>query len=185
MGWTSPPTWDPHDHFSAAEWNLYVRDNLNATFTAKATAAGKVAVMGGRFTVDAIEVLDDSVDASGSTDSLSFTDLGSPGPSITAVTGEFALVIMTAWVHVPKGHQLETGYTVTGASDLIAIHDRSLIHYPTIDGYWARWSMVDYATPVSGMTAGENTFTMKYRVVGGGATGTWAHRNLIVFPLSC
>jgi hypothetical protein len=74
------------------------------------------------------------------------------------------------------------GFAVSGATTLAASDAQSLVAGILGGGGAPRPDMQGSATYlVTGLTAGSNTFTAKYRV--DGSTGTFANRNIIVIPL--
>jgi hypothetical protein len=116
--------------------------------------------------------------AAGTTNSTAYTGTlaGTPGtnPSVTvSMTGSSAIVIVTA--HGSNGMQGLTyvSFTVSGASSVGASDDRALIMKGEEAG-----SAIHYLT---GLTAGDNTFALQYKV--GANTGTFAGRNIIVIPM--
>ena len=119
-----------------------------------------------------------TVAASESTTSTSFTDLTTPGPALTVTTGTQALVIVTveSWNTTIGNSQLAdfavSGATTRAASDLTAL--RSV-------GSDTNQSVRASAVTLVTLTAGSNTFTVKYRVNAG--TGQFVNRTLIVVPL--
>src|SRR3546814_19340432 len=75
MAWTAPMTAVANTVFTAAQFNQHVRDNLNETAPAKATAAGGYFVATG---VNAIaqRIADGNTDTNtGTTTSTTYTDL--------------------------------------------------------------------------------------------------------------
>lgn len=166
--------------YTAAQFNTFVRDNLNETAPAKATT------LGGYFVTSSLNEISERVGnrttdtGSGTTTSTSYTDLtaASVGPVVTVTTGQLALVI---W-----GCQLTNGtadassrvsVAVTGASTIAADDDRGLAYDPATAGGVLQCS---HAVFYDTLTPGSNTFTMKYRV--GAGTGTFLRRRLIVLP---
>lgn len=146
--------------YTAAQHNLYSRDNLNETAPAKATTVGSLFTGNGVNSIVERIPSGASVTASVATTSSSYTDLtGSPGPAITMVTGTSALI----WIAAAIQHSVadKPGYAscaVSGAST-IAASDAWAITAPSrlIDN---RLSSIHRFT---GLTPGSNTFTMKYR----------------------
>ena len=103
-----------------------------------------------------------------STTSTSFTDLTTPGPAVTVTTGTKALVIVTAYINSTVDQYM--GFAVSGATTVAAATGYSLTlmsnvaDYPRlqVSGIWM----------VTGLTAGANTFTAKYKVSSGTAEFT-------------
>ena len=117
--------------------------------------------------------------AAGTTTSTTYTGTlaGTPGtnPSVTvSMTGSSAIVIVTAHGSSSGNNGLTfVSFTVSGASSVGVSDDRALIMKGEEAG-----SAIHYVT---GLTAGDNTFAMEYRV--GSGTGTFAGRNIIVIPM--
>ena len=112
-----------------------------------------------------------------STSSTSYTDLATVGPAVTLVTGTKALVTITATMDqsVVGGNQIFAGFAVSGATTVAANEDQSLDHragdqFLTLSGTYL----------VSGLTAGTNTFTMKYKSNDVTKTGRFQRRNIVV-----
>lgn len=121
-----------------------------------------------------ITVSSNTVATSQITSSGSYTDLATTGPAVTITTGTAALVIVSAYLQCTAGDAVMS-FAVSGASTVAADDARSIrlgISAGTVDG---RVSGLCY---VSGLTAGSNTFTAKYKRVA--ADGTFANRELTV-----
>lgn len=118
------------------------------------------------------------------TTSTSFTDLATAGPSVTLTTSTTVIVAVTslqsntsANANANQGNDYH-GFAVSGASTVGAA-----------DGYSARGPQIHSTHTygrtgvfyVSGLTAGSNTFTSKYRVQDG--TGTFSERHIAVWAL--
>ena len=165
--------------FTAAQFNQYVRDNLNETAPAKATTAGShfagtgVNAIAERFSDTASQL------GSGTTISTTFTDLDAPalvGPSITATTGPYALVIVRSSAENSGAGSARMAYTVSGATSLAAADNRGMGIFGSA-GVNANASDVSLTTS---LTPGVNVFTAKYRVSSG--TGTFSSRRIMVIP---
>jgi hypothetical protein len=164
--------------FTAAQFNQHVRDNLNETAPAKATAAGRL------FVSTAANAIAERVPTRGlvgtaqSTASTSYVDLTTAGPAVTVTTGSFALVFWTAHSQnsTANGRCLMS-FAISGATTQAADDTWALTQQNPTTGVNIRAGGV-HMFPV---TAGSNTFTAKYRVDAG--TGTWTNRQLFVIPL--
>ena len=114
------------------------------------------------------------------TTSTSYTDLATVGPAVTvtiSATGK-ALVILTADIgNSVSAAGTYMGTAVSGATTLAASDTTSLSESIAVVGPAIHISATYLFT---GLTAGSNTFTAKYRVSTG--TGTWYDRNIIVYP---
>jgi hypothetical protein len=116
-----------------------------------------------------------TVAASESTTSTSYTDLTTAGPAVTITTGTKALVIVGARVQVNSGASSYASYAVSGATTIAAIDDVA-VEAGTITTGMSR------ASRLTTLTAGSNTFTMKYRT-SPTRTGTYEFREIIVIDL--
>lgn len=154
MGWTAPKTWAVGDVLTASDLNTYVRDNEIALQPQAATVA-----------------------TSQTTSSTTYADLSTVGPAVTLVTGTQVLVTVgCGTVNNSVGAVDFMSYAVSGAST-IAANDAVAI---TVNGNGVANVGIQacYQYICSGLTAGTNTFTAKYRVTGG--TGTFTNRAIVV-----
>lgn len=121
-----------------------------------------------------------TVDTPQSTTFTSYTDLTTAGPAVTVTTGARALVIMSAqFENNTAGSYAAMNFQVSGATTRAAVeNERLTARSATVDQAFS----VSRVVVVTGLTAGSNTFTSKYKVIGGGS-GTFAYRHLIVIPL--
>jgi hypothetical protein len=173
--WSIPMTAVAGSTFTAAQFNQYVRDNLNETAPAKASAANQWIVSAGSNAIVARTISSALIAASESTTSNTFTDLTTPGPAVTATTGNTALVTISSSVaNSSTGFGL-IAVAVSGATTLAASDTNSIGLYP---GSGARVAGILFLT---GLTAGSNTFTLKYRQATG--TTTFLDRRIGVLPL--
>ncbi len=121
----------------------------------------------------------------GTTTSTSFTATlsGSPGtnPSVTLVTGTTALVMVKSTVANDTSlNGAYAGVAVSGATTLAASVD-DCVYMAVQSGSYYMQATSTYV--LGGLTAGSNTFTMQYRV-GGGGTGTFGSRQLTVVGIA-
>jgi hypothetical protein len=120
------------------------------------------------------------VSAWGYTNSTTWTDLSTPGPSVTVnITSGKALVILTAYIGNDNDYASYMSFAVSGSSTVTPSWAYSLIHENTttsVGGIRASATFV-----MEGLTNGSNTFTAKYCVDGG--TGMFGGRSIIVIPL--
>ncbi len=179
MAWTAPMTAVAGAIFSAAQFNQYVRDNLNETAPAKATAASQIFVSTGVNTIVARTPASASVLTSQSTATTTYTDLTTIGPSISLMTGTIAIVFFAASVANNTNNSASLcSVAVSGASTVAASDNWCLL----FDGNAAnQFSRAGTTHVFTGLTAGTNTFTMKYRA--GSATATFQNREINVLPL--
>jgi len=111
------------------------------------------------------------------TSSTSYTDLSTTGPSVTLTTGTTAIVMASSWYFDTNNDGCD-GYisvAVSGSSTVSASDN------------WSGYGRQDqnHDTPVlfyqfTGLTAGSNTFTMKYKKAGGSTTAGFQNRFLTV-----
>jgi hypothetical protein len=183
MAWSAPMTAVANSTFTAAQFNQYVRDNLNETAPAKATAAGGHFVSTGVNSI-AERHTDGTTDLNdGETTSTTFDDLDSPaavGPSVTVDTGPSALVIVHCQLSNSGAGSSRMAYDVSGATTISAADNRGT-------GIFGSAGVTLIASGVAlhfgglALNPGSNTFTAKYRVSSG--TGTFTQRRIAVFPL--
>lgn len=183
MAWTAPMTAVANSVFTAAQFNQFVRDNLNATAPAKATAAG------GYFVADGINSIverrvSSAIDLdAGTTVSTSYTDLDGPaavGPAVTLTTGSQAMVAYHCQVSNSGAGSARATVEVSGASSIAGADNRSIAVFGVAGVSVGGGTTVHYASGLA-LTPGSNTFTMKYRVSSG--TGNFDDRRIIVMPL--
>lgn len=120
-----------------------------------------------------------TVAAGQTTTSTSYTDLTTVGPSVTITTGTKALVFITSNIDNQSNNgQGHIGFAVSGATTVAASDDQAL-HYYSNGALALQYGAAYY---VSGLTAGSNTFTLKYKS-GNGSTQYFARRQLTVMDL--
>lgn len=182
MAWTTPMTAITGTTFTAAQFNTHVRDNLLETAVAKATTSGQLFVSTTANALAARTPVTDAVATSATTSSTSYTDLtASPGPAATVTSGSQALVFISARLTSSVDTtSMFASFAISGATTNAA-DDRLAIEFQTSGGA-NRAFRGTAALLVTGLTPGSNTFTMKYRVSGGGATGTGQYRQISVLP---
>lgn len=164
--------------FTAAQFNTFLRDNLNETAPAKATISGSYFVGVGPNQIAERQSVTDIVEDVESTTSTSYNDLTTVGPTVEVETGAFALVINTADItNNTAGQSGRMTWEVSGASSFAAEDFRALrVTVPSTTGFGNVRASV--TTAIGGLTPGMNTFTSKYRASGG--TATFANRRLTV-----
>lgn len=179
MAWSAPMTAVANSTFTAAQFNQYVRDNLNETAPAKATAASQIPVSTGVNAIAMRSPTSARVDTSQTTTSTSYTNLATPGPAVTVATGPMALVWWGSEISNDTSNSLtKCSVAVTGATSVSA-NDQWML---STDGHTGdNLSRHGMAHLFTGLTPGNNTFTMRYAV--GSNTGTFRLRQIIVLPL--
>lgn len=178
MAWTTPLTAVSNATLTAAQWNASVRDNLLETAPAKATTAGRFFATAGANSIAERIPNGGTVSTSQTTTSTSYTDLATSGPALTLATGPTALVAIGAIVtNDTTGTNSFASYAISGATT-VAAGDNWAIGYATSGG--GRVMSASRVRMETSLTAGNNTFTMKYRVAGN--TGTFQDRHIAVVP---
>lgn len=120
-----------------------------------------------------------TVATSQTTTSTSYTDLATAGPAVTVTTGTKALVTITCSMNNSTSNEAQVvSFAVSGATSVSAGDGWRLLFIGAATTDRARMS-VTYL--ITGLTAGSNTFTMKYRVSGG--TGTFSERSITVIDM--
>jgi len=175
MSWSAPMTAVAGATFSAAQFNQYVRDNLNETGPAKVTAANQVLVSTAANALTARSPDRTSVTASQSTAVTTYTDLTTVGPAVTQTTGTKAIVWCSALISNSGANSSRMSVAVSGASSVAADDQWAAINVGTSANRFGSGHLF------SGLTSGSNIFTAKYNASAG--TATFANRELVVFPL--
>lgn len=164
--------------FTAAQFNTHVRDNLNETAPAKATAPGQIFVATGVNSIAARTLTKARVETAETTTSSSFTDLATIGPQVTVTTGTQALVIITSAINNNTATVASSAsFSVTGATAFAADNTVRIAR----DGIAANTLVRYSAATLFPLTAGSNTFTMKYNTQAA-TTATFSVREIIVIP---
>lgn len=178
MSWSAPMTAVAGATFTAAEFNQYVRDNLNECPTAKATAEGQFFVSTASNAVAARQMSFQTVATSQTTTSTSYTNLATTGPVVTVSTGTRALVMFASAIdNTVSNGASNASVAVSGASSIAASDNWRLVRDGAASTNVWRIAMIHMFDT---LTAGSNTFTMQYKV--GSGTGTFSNRELIVLP---
>jgi hypothetical protein len=165
--------------FTAAQFNQYIRDNLNAVCTALATTASQIPVSTGANAIAMRTPATATVTTTQTTTTTSYTDLATVGPAITATTGTIAIVLYAAGMANDVTDALTAcSVAVSGASS-VAANDQWGIWVDGVDAN--NFSRVGAAHVFTGLTAGSNTFTMKYKA--GSNTASFQFREINVVPL--
>jgi len=118
-----------------------------------------------------------TVATSQTTASTSYADLSTVGPAVTVTTGTKALVTVSSFItNTSSGPLNYASFAVSSATTRAASDAEAVILQTT--GGSSPQMRASATTLVTGLTAGSNTFTMKYRVEFG--TGTFKDRSVIV-----
>lgn len=179
MAWSTPLTAVANVSLTAVQWNASVRDNLNETAPAKATAGGRLIVTTAANAIAERDVVTAFVGTSETSASTGYVDLTTPGPAATVTTGTKGLVSVgcymsnaTAGARPWMSHAISGASTAAGSDSYAAIFTSSAANELYGASQLTLWST---------LTAGSNIFTAKYRVSSG--TGSWAQRRIIVVGL--
>jgi hypothetical protein len=191
VAWSAPFTAIAGTVWTAAQFNTFVRDNLNETMPAKAVTAGDYFVtesvnqIGTRTPQRA--VADNGTDYE-TTTSTSYDDMESgpagttalDGPAITCTTGRMAIVSVGAQLGVTTnaGASCRMSWEVSGESSIGATDQRAV---GKVGGTSDTVVIGTYVSLHTNLTPGVNTFTAKYRVSSG--TGSFRYRRMWVLPL--
>mgnify|MGYP000874351120 FL=1 len=114
-----------------------------------------------------------------STSSSSYVDLTTTTDTVTVTIGNsgMAIVLIQAQ-HANTGGYNLTSFTISGSTTRAADDTTCIQAAGHASGVQVQ---VGNAYLVTGLTAGSNTFKMKYKVISG--TGTFANRRIAVIPL--
>ena len=178
MAWTNPLTWAAQN-LTAALLNTHLRDNLNETAPGIATAGSRLIVTTGANAIAERIPAQAGVTTSEGTTSTSYTDLATAGPAVTSTTGTVALVVITAALWNPSASGIaHMGCAVSGATTVAALDNDAI----TIDKSAASTiaPRMSVAILFTGLTAGSNVFTAKYRT--NLATANFKERKIVVVP---
>lgn len=185
MAWTTPMTATLNQTFTAAQWNLHVRDNFNMTEAGVATTRGRLFVTTGANAVAECQTYRGDYTSAQETASTTYTSIAGAGPAVgTTVVGTTATVF---W-QCTMGNETATlsnfcSVAVSGASTVAASDEWAL----STDGTNVAATETDNHIRMAGMyrftglTPGWNIFTMQYRVTGG--SGWFKNRNIIAMAL--
>lgn len=179
MAWSAPMT-AVAGAFTAAQWNTYVRDNLEETAPAIATAGPAMFVADAANSIAVRQIKTASIQDEGTRNSSSYGDLSPSGPSVTLTTGTTVIVMISCRIGNSNVNSAsQCSYAISGATSSPASTEWAIIS----DGLGAaaagdntRTIAVAHARTV---TAGSNTFTMKYANTSG--TGRYSHRTITVW----
>lgn len=161
--------------WTSAQWNTHVRDNLNETQVAKATAAARYIVTNGNNTLAERVPSHAVVSTSQTTTSTSYTNLATTGPAVTVTTGTKALVFARCRFDSSNSNSVYASYAISGATTTAASDTWAVRSNDTT-------LLTACSVKLHTVNAGSNTFTMQYKALST-ATGTFADRRITVLPL--
>lgn len=116
----------------------------------------------------------DEVNVSQATSSTAYVDLATVGPVVTITCGATAMAWFSCNFTNSGANLSIASVAVSGATTRAASDDYALAPV-AVSGFQGQLGTV---VVFEGLTPGANTFTMKYRVVGG--TGTFVRRQMAV-----
>ena len=177
MAWSAPMTAVANATLSAAQWNASVRDNLNATAVALATAAGQYPVATGVNALAMRTVGINTVLTTQTSTSGVYADMTTPGPSVTVNCSVGALVfIQCAMSNSGVNGATTASFEISGATSRSAGDGWRIVSDGNPSANTVRYGAASYQA----VNPGSNTFKMKYLV--GSGTGTYSNREIIVMP---
>jgi hypothetical protein len=173
--------------YTAAQFNTFVRDNLNETCPAKASQGGSYFVTSGTNQISERLPQHTYIPQQDSCTSTSYADpdgtpvVGAvpvPGPSLTVFTGPTALVVVGGRIggNTVTTASVKMSWQVDGATTIAATDTWAAGAVGLSSGF----AYDSRAWLVTGLTQGLNTFTAKYAVSSG--TGLYSVRSLLVMP---
>src|SRR5215218_2948920 len=178
MTWTTPLTFVDNTIPTASQLNASIRDNLNETSAAKATAAGRYMATSGVNAIVERAPVEASVGDTASRASTVYGHLttGPNGPAVTTTNSARVLISITA-----RGENLSTGFSAIasyridggpGAGGVDPGDSKAI----WLSEYLTRQSITDlYA-----ISAGSHVWDMLYRATGG--TAEFSYRHILVMP---
>lgn len=179
MAWSAPMTAVAGATFTAAQFNQYVRDNLNSTAPALATAASQIFVSTGANAITTRTPSTATIVTAENTASTSYTDLATAGPIISVATGTIAVVLFAASLTNGTANSMTVASVEVSGASSVSASDNWMIQ---ADGLPAsQFNRFGVTHVFTGLTAGTNTFKMKYRC--GSGTGMFQFREINVIPL--
>jgi len=117
------------------------------------------------------------------TTSTSYTDLTTAGPAVTITTGTSVIVLITADLGDPSNTAgfIRASFAVSGATTRAASDNEALIASGAAISTADPFGTYSRAVVITGLTAGSNVFTMKYKVSTG--TASFQNRNIVIVAL--
>jgi hypothetical protein len=171
-------TWVSGAAITAAQLNAHLRDNMLETAVAKATTSSGYFVATGVNTIAQRTVSSTNVDTTETTTSSSYADLATIGPTGTVTSGARVLCCFSAQlINNTAGASCHVGIDISGATTSGATDSIALRHTSAV----ANAVMACSYAHIFGVTAGSNTFKLKYHVSTG--TGSFDSRRLSLMPL--
>lgn len=186
MAWTVPITYYDGDPFTAAQWNTFVRDNLNATAPGVATTAGRLIVTSGKHQLAERQWVRDYIGKTVTCNSAWPADPNeedSPGPAVTFEHGGQFLALYDCQIRPQGGFGLlNYSPVIEGDSENTPEAYEAGVR-ANLTTYYMRTGSYHWFT---GVSPGITTVTMKYGNTPGpdGSTewGDFSRRRLTVIP---
>lgn len=177
MAWSTPLTAVANAALTAAQWNASVRDNFAETAPAKATAAGTHFVGTGANTIAERALLTARIDTLESTGSTAYADLATAGPSITLTSSVKSLVSVGSFCQNSTAlASAIASFAVSGSTTDAANDNRGAYNENSANAGTAYTR-----TTLIAVTAGSNTYQMKYRVGSGSGSFRWREITVMGF----
>ena len=179
MAWTSPLTAVASTTMTAAQWNTFLRDNLNAQGPTSATASGQLLVTTGFGSLTMRTPGVNFVSTSGTTASASFVELDSDGAQVTITTGNKAMVTIGSGIS-----NSTAGCGGRASIDLAGDTERAADELNVVAGDSGNASdffKLTWTTIYDPLNPGVQIFGMRYRAAGGG-TASFNDRLIAVVP---
>lgn len=160
---------------SAAKWNILGTND--ASFN-DGTGIGNATIGPSKLATGAATA---TVATNQTETNTSYDDMATAGPEVTVTIGANGLALVIVYASAQNdttNASTHMGFAISGASTVAAADAFSL----RLEAYTANnASNVSACFLVTGLTAGSNTFTAKYRVSAG--TASFADRKISVIPL--
>jgi len=154
MSWSTPRTWATSEVVTAANMNTYISDNLSFL----------------------TNFSNNTVATSETTTSTTYTDLTTSGPAVTITTGTKVLIGYGAAIsNNTASDGAGISFAVSGATTSAAADSATRGLTATITSGTLNTDRLGRVDMFTGLTAGSNTFTLKYRATLGG-TATFGNR---------
>jgi hypothetical protein len=173
--------------YTAAQYNTFVRDNLNECAPAKASMIGSYFTTSDDNQISERQAVQAVVDQQDSFNSTSYINPNgsstgnSPvtGPAVTVQTGSAAFVAVGGRIggNATAGDSVKMSWACSGASS-IAASDTWAAGLVKLGQYSFAYCNRGYLA--TGLNPGMNTFTAKYAVSAG--TGFASYRTILVMP---
>lgn len=159
---------------TAADTVTRLAVGANSTYL-RANSAAATGLEWGNLPVRATDL--DFIETNQTTSSTSYTDLATVGPSVTLTTGTSAIVLFGANINDTGnlGNNSIVSVAVSGATT-IAASDSWMAFGTEFGGNW----QISQGYKFTGLTAGSNTFTCKYKKSGGSSTAEFQRRYIWV-----